>query len=98
MGLTMESKKPPSELLKRRLCHKYFAYGWSTKNITNILLLPLANKITPYDDKKILFVTNNTSVFFLRFQSHQQPFNNFKEHFQNPVEFIGNSKLKKYFI
>ena len=45
--------------------------------------------------KKILFVTNNTSVFFLRFQSHQQPFNNFKEHFQNPVEFIGNSKLKK---
>ena len=42
-----------SEQLERRLCHKYFAYGWSNhKNITNISLPPLANKITPYDDKK----------------------------------------------
>ena len=53
MGLTMESKNHLSEQLERRLCHKYFAYGWSNhKNITNISLPPLANKITPYDDKK----------------------------------------------
>lgn len=86
-----------SEIFERRISSKYFTYGWREDSST-IKFCSQKFKISRTNSDKILFATNNNSVFFLRYQSYYAPFQNEISFVQNPINFIKHSKFKKNII
>ena len=87
------------EYLERRISDNYFTYGWEDGGNTISLNKSFLNKSYFNKNAKnfnnLLFVTNNNPIFFLRFQSHQQPFNNTIDYQNIPIEFIRVSLFKE---
>ena len=87
------------EYLERRISDNYFTYGWEDGDNTISLNKSYLNKSLSNKNvknfKNLLYVTNNNPIFFQRFQSHQQPFNNKIDYQDTPIDFIKNSLLKE---